>query len=515
MNEFMNKIQNNKTTIVKCVVAILLYIPIAIAIEFLIGIATGQDTSSMYVKLLVCVIVACVYSAFIIRKNIYKYAHIYIFAMILLTGTVQVIATPPVAGISWDDEIHYLRTAYVSWGANGKIAPADAELFNHYQTVIYERKEYTAEGREAWIEFIDQYHEENDTLIESGLVFTKEYVAYIPAAVGMAIGHLFGMTFTHTFMLGKFFNLLCYAFIVSFAIKQLDRGKLLASVIAMFPTNIFLASSYSYDWWITALVLLGYALFLKEIQAGRKITTKKLIVILSIMVIGLLPKAVYFLLIAPMMFFKDDRYENPKVCRCLVIGAMAILLLSFILPMFFAGGAGGDIRGGSDVNGTEQIKFILKHPFAYVGVVGRFLLYYLSPDTTGDYMTFYAYMGRGSFNTMALPLLAAASALDNNAKPLDKKENIWVTLAGVMAVAGSILLVITAMYVSFTPVAYGTVNGCQPRYLTPIVFPGLYLLTRMNIDVPKKLKENALLISAFALACVYLYNLLELSILYL
>lgn len=512
MNKLANVIQNNKSMIIKCVMAILLYIPVAIVTELLIGIATTQDTSNIYIKLLVYVVAACAYITFWVRKNIYKYAHSYIFAIILLVGVVQIVATPPVVGISWDDEIHYKRAAYLSWGATGEISPADEELVNHYQSVVYERKEYTKEGRDEWVTYINQYNEDNSMLIQSNISFSKEYVAYIPSALGLAIGHLLGLTFTHTFMLGKLFNLLCYAFIVSFAIKQLDRGKLLAAVIAMFPTNIFLAASYSYDWWVTGLVMLGYAMFLKEVQTGRKVTTKRLLVILGIMVLGLLPKAVYFLLLVPMLFFKNDRYENPKVCRWMVIGAMVVLLLSFLLPMLFAGGAGGDVRGGSDVNGTEQIRFILTNPLAYVGVLRRFLFSYLSPDTAGEYMTFYAYMGRGSFNTMVLPFLAAACALDNNAQSVDKKENIWVTVAGFLSVAGSILLVVTSMYVSFTPVGFGTVNGCQPRYLTPIIFPALYILTRMNIDVPKKIRENALLISVFVLALVYLYNIFELGV---
>ena len=509
MQNWIHKVNLNKKIIVKYVVAIVIYLLVTMSAEVLIG----QKISNIYGGLLIHIFVVCVYIAIWVRKNVYKYAHIYVFALILLSGVVQIVSSPPVVGISWDDEIHYIRTAYLSWGVNGKVAPADMELYQHYQKVIYERKEYSSKGREKWIKYIDEYHEENSELIESGLTFSKEFVAYIPSAIGLAIGHLFGMTFTHTFMLGKFLSLLCYAYIISLAIKLLDRGKLLAAVIAMFPTNIFLAASYSYDWWITCLVMLGYALFLREIQSERKITIKRLVLILGIMILALLPKAVYFLLLAPMMFFKEERYENPKICRLMVAGAMVILLLSFILPMLFAGSAGGDLRGGSDVDGTGQIKFILSHPFAYVGIVGRFLLKYLSPDTAGDFMTFYAYMGRGSFHTMTLPLLAAACILDNNAKPVDKKENIWVTVTGTLAVTGSIVLVVTAMYVAFTPVGSGTVNGCQPRYLTPIVFPALYLLTKMQITVPKRIKENVLLISTFVLMCVYLYNLRELCML--
>lgn len=514
MSNWLGKLQNNKSMIVKAVACVLLYFVMAFVAELLIGKAISQNTSSFYMKLLIYVLVACAYITFLVRKNIYKCAHIYVFLVILLIGTVQVVATPPVAGISWDDEIHYKRTAYMSWGASGLIAPADEEIYRHYQTVIFERGEYSAAGRETWVNAINQFNDEHTTLIESGIAFSKEYIAYIPGALGLVVGRLLGMTFTQTFILGKFFNLFSYALIVSLAIKQLNRGKLLASVIAMFPTNIFLAGSYSYDWWITSLVLLGYALFLKEIQLERKITTKRLIVILLIMILALLPKAVYFLLIAPMLFFKNDRYEKPKKCRWLIVGAMVVLLSSFLIPLLIGGG-GGDVRGGSDVDGSGQIGHVLRHPFSYAVVLGKFLLNYLSPDTAGDYMTFYAYMGRGRYNTMVLPLMAAACALDNNIKPVDKKENIWVTLVGFLAVAGSVVLVATAMYVSFTPVGWGTINGCQPRYLTPIIFPGLYILTRMSIDVPKKIRENVLLISVLTLSMVYLCNMFELCIRYM
>lgn len=41
---------------------------------------------------------------------------------------------------------------------------------------------------------------------------------------------------------------------------------------------------------------------------------------------------------------------------------------------------------------------------------------------------------------------------------------------GVVAlVVATVFLVVVSLYVSFNPVAYGTVNGCQPRNLFTIV----------------------------------------------
>ena len=41
---------------------------------------------------------------------------------------------------------------------------------------------------------------------------------------------------------------------------------------------------------------------------------------------------------------------------------------------------------------------------------------------------------------------------------------------------GTVVLVATSLYVGFTPVRLATINGCQPRYLLPILFPSIYLL---------------------------------------
>lgn len=512
MNWMLKKIQENKLDFIKGVIGVLICLPLAKVMQILVSKLTLQDSSSIYIYVLLYVMLMCTYITLVFRKKLYEKAHIYVLVLVILSGSVQIIGTPPVVGISWDDEIHYIRSAYTSWGANGDIAPADLKLVEHYVEVIYERKEYSPEGREAWIEYIDQYNEDNAELVHNEFSFTKEYVAYIPSAIGLAIGRFLNMTFTQTFMFGKFVNLLCYAFITALAIKQLDRGKLLASVIVMFPTNIFMAASYSYDWWVTSLVLLGFSLFIGDVQKKRKISIKKMVLILSILIVAMLPKAVYCPLLLTLMLFKDDRYEDAKICRWLVIGAILLLLASFILPILIGGAGAGDTRGGADVNASEQIKFILKNPFAYVAVLMRFLMGYLSPDSSLEYATFYAYIGRGSFATIALPILASACIIDNNAELLEKKENIWVKVGTFVSVAGSILLVVTALYVSFTPVGHVTVAGCQPRYLLPLFFPGLFILTKMGIDVPRKIKENVFVISAFTLCFVYLYNLFELCI---
>ena len=47
---------------------------------------------------------------------------------------------------------------------------------------------------------------------------------------------------------------------------------------------------------------------------------------------------------------------------------------------------------------------------------------------------------------------------------------------------GTACLVATSMYIAFTPVGMGTINGCQPRYMLPLFFPAMMLLGVMGTD---------------------------------
>lgn len=54
-------------------------------------------------------------------------------------------------------------------------------------------------------------------------------------------------------------------------------------------------------------------------------------------------------------------------------------------------------------------------------------------------------------------------------------KTISVFTSGVFGIFCAVILVASALYISFTPVGCTTVYGCQFRYLTPLVFPFTYL----------------------------------------
>ena len=94
-----------------------------------------------------------------------------------------------------------------------------------------------------------------ETQETSGISYDK--IAYIPMAVFLFIGKNLKLPFSAVFALGKFGNLLIYVIVMFWAIRLAKSRKLLLAFVAMLPTPLFLASSYTYDSVVFSFITLG------------------------------------------------------------------------------------------------------------------------------------------------------------------------------------------------------------------------------------------------------------------
>ena len=452
-------------------------------------------------------------AAFIIVFTIvfYKYlwqrVHVFFVALVMLMGSVYIISQPPTP-LSYDEQLHYGNTAYISWGATDRMSVSDYYMYSMYTQKTYFNIFQKAE-REAWIEEINVLDGQNQFigfLAPTGITQTPYFIT----SIMLYVFRIFQLNFVTRYFLGKFVNLFIYAFCFGLSIKLLQgRGKLLTSMIGLIPMHMLLASSYGYDWWVIAFVALGFAVFISELQKQDKISTKKFALSTGLICLGMLPKAVYFPLLFPMMLLKKERYEDSKKCRAITVAGAVFLVLSFVLPLIIsvdagAVGGGGDIRGGSDVNAAGQIAYILSNFGEYLKMLFNFLKEYLHPDDSFEILTSTAYQGVGPYYSVCLIVLMLATFLDNSKKTVFKNREPLTVLGNYIGCFGGVVLVVTALYVAYTAVGADTVNGCQARYLLPIVFPFLYFFGENQIDVSDKMKAKIYAWGSVLMALVYL-----------
>ena len=443
--------------------------------------------------------------ATIFYKYIWKHVHVYVLILVMLVGSVYIMGQPPVP-VSHDEQLHYTNTSYVSWGATTKISASDyyvlARIYQQHYYNIFQKDQ-----RAAWADEVNIVDGEGHTM-PYATIMNLASVPYFITGIALYVFRVLGVEFITRYLLGKFVNLFIYAGCFALAIKLIPgRGKLILSMVALIPTNIIMASSYGCDWWIIAFVALGFAIFIRELQLYDKISTKKFALSTAVIALGMFPKAVYFPVLFPMMLMKKERYENSKKCRIITVIGAIVLVLSFVLPLVISvdtGGTagGGDIRGGSDVNAAGQIAFILGNFDVYLKVLFGYMREYLDPDKMYAIMNATAYQGRGPFFTACLMTLAVAAALDNTDKPVFKNREVLAVLGNYIGNFGAVVLVITALYVGYTPVGMLDVKGCQPRYLLPILFPFLYFAGENKLSTSEELKGKAFVWGAITMMIV-------------
>lgn len=338
-----------------------------------------------------------------------------------------------------------------------------------------------------------------------------KHVSVLPASFVYAMTGLFGLPFVLRFVLAKLVYAVMYSLIMYFGMRKLRSGKLLFAVIALYPTGVFLAANYSYDFWVNAWCMFAIAGIVGQLQRPDvPIRISDMVAILGGFLIGLGPKAIYFPLIALAFLIPKSKFASKRVMRVFRASAVLIallVLLSFMAPFFASSTANAnDMRGGSDVNASQQLAYVLSNPLEYARTWFFFTLDYLSIPNTQSYTIVAAYLGSGNpviWGAMfCVTIFLAVTDTRADSKLMDRWP-VRVFVAIILLV--TLVLAMTALYISFTPVGLDTINGFQGRYFLPLLFPLLVLMGTRRTRWPRT-ADSGRIVAMVVFALVALAN---------
>lgn len=405
-----------------------------------------------------------------------------VFLCCALTFTCFSSVSYSVNEVSWDLDSHYWFM--LEWSEPDRtveMSKADEAIVYRAESVVNTSADAIDE-RINELDRLDEVQSDGPTVAHGSWRDLYKRISSLPASILYFVLSVIGLPFSFKFVATRLVYALIYSVVLYFGMRRLKSGKMIFAVVSLFPTMLFIASSYGYDYWVNAFTMTGIAYLVGALQRpDEKITAREAALMIGAFVIGLGPKAIYFPMILLCLLVPKSRFASARqsrLFRAAVVGAMLFVLASFAIPYFFVSGPGvGDTRGGSDVNSMEQIKFILSNPVEYAGICLSFLGQYLSlPDSQG-YIIFYAYLGFCSPLVWAAILLITAFVAVTDKAPCDKAVNRWQSRVLITVLSFiTLVLVATSLYVSFTPVASPTVAGCQPRYILPLVFAFLVFI---------------------------------------
>ena len=420
-------------------------------------------------SIFVAVAVGCL---FCFRKTLGRKPEVFFIILCLLIGLNFTLFYP--AGlVSWDEEYHASNAIRYSYLGNTRYSVQD------------ELSLTTGRSFEKTLAYFDETLKEQNELYNQGIIKWRNGLPAdknfwtIFSGIGFYIGRALKLPYHWIWSLGRSFGLMAYTVIGYFAIRRLKTGKMILSAVLLIPTCIFLASTFSYDSGVISFTALGMSYLVREWQEPeKKIEWKNAFIMIGAFFLGCRAKAIYFPVLLLPLFMRKGKFADSKqrwLYMGLTIGALLILLASFAIPFVFSSGE-GDARGGENVNSFGQVRFILSNPIEYSKILLNFLRGYLNPDGISQFLTFFAYMGTAPNYVLYLMVMVALAFTDRDGRDLDVSGNIKSKAFMLVILFGTVALVATSMYVSFTPVGSSSINGCQQRYLLPLFFPAMMLV---------------------------------------
>ncbi|MBQ6510572.1 DUF2142 domain-containing protein [Candidatus Saccharibacteria bacterium] len=412
--------------------------------------------------------------------------HIYFVAIAFLLGLMFIVAQPAMSFFCWDDQTHFDRVVDFPIGtkefSHGEYHMSDGGTINH--TWHESTNSYTESRIRS--KFLDAEGGSGYFGNRNGTFLTINKVPYTPMAIGYHVAKFVKLPFTICFYVGKIFNLLFYILLMAYAIKTLVSGKRLLAVIALLPSNIFLASSYSYD----PAVFAGITIFIVHLinilldkSNTKKLTFETALVMIASMTYACLAKSVYAPIMLLVLLLPKEKFRDLRQSRFVKIGFMAIsiLLISVVLLPTLGGTNIGDTRGG-DVSVKGQLSLVISHPTDYVSVlsdtaIDEFGYKLFSSNTITNFSYTKAFTDHSNFYYIFIILLIFVFLTDNEKNFLNKKQRFGIL--GIITLI--IFLIWSALYLDFTPVGATTINGVQNRYFLPLLLPILFCLQMPNV----------------------------------
>lgn len=388
--------------------------------------------------------------------------------IIFISGTAFALITPP--NQVPDEPSHYMRSYAMGMGDfhfdENQQWPNDVHLLMEAFPVAY-RNGYPAENGNSILDRFEIYFdsmEKGKTGEETGIIIFQ-IIPYLPQALGIFLGRLFGADALICYYLARLANLAFYTLCCYFALSWAKRFRMMLFAIMAMPLTLFIAASCNNDSMLFGLMFVLFSTVLCD-KFGRK---EAAVFALAFAVLCT-SKASYivFIFLAILMVGKDKwNLKIKKWQYMLIVGGVFLVVYQGMGMLVGLLSNYGEIpRTMEDSNPSAQLMFILSNPLRYFVV---FL------DTLRNNSFFLSTGGLFGWIDVDIRLISFATpimllwATAKNA-PLLRKDDLSKTVIFFITTLLTYAVVLTGMYLSWTPVTLPQVIGIQMRYVLPGIF---------------------------------------------
>ncbi|WP_296944579.1 DUF2142 domain-containing protein [uncultured Massilia sp.] len=295
-------------------------------------------------------------------------------------------------------------------------------------------------------------------------------LAYLPQAGAIGVGRLLGAGPLALLYMARLANGLAALALIAWGLRLLPVGRELAAFAALLPMAVFLYASVSTDAIVISSAFLFTALVLNRIVADRWSAADSALALACALAFCLLKPTYVPLLLLGFAQVLFTQARTRAVLRHAAI--LCATLLATVLWMRYSAAAVVTVKAGTGM--AAQLAYVIQHPVHYLVAVLHSLYW-----RAFYYREFVGVLGWLTvplpLPAYLLPIPAVLLALGSEAHALSKRV-VLLLAHGAVVLGGCVLLVMTALYLYWTPIGFPTVEGVQGRYFLPLLALGASLL---------------------------------------
>lgn len=416
-------------------------------------------------------------------KNLHKTC----FIILLIFGTVMCLTSP--AFTVCDEIEHYARSDLTAQGIlfPEYINNEGYAVSSNFNSISLHRGENLLNSNLTHNENIN----ENHTLF-NGCFPQNPFYPYLISGFGIIISNLMNLNVMWSLYIGRFFNLLFYCAVCTFAIKKSPQYKLPIFLVSCIPLAVYQAASFSVDGFIISMTLLAVAYFIKMYNEDVVSNKDMAIFFGSIFLVSLL-KLPYILLIFLIYFIKKEKFNSQRSYQISRILPIILIILCSIYSLNSSELLKNSLRDihfkEFNVNPKNQFINMVSHPFSTILLSSSILS--LTLDLIIDLFRFSYEIWIYESPLLALFYLIFFSffSITYNSKDLQFERKHKVFLASILLLI--YIGIIFIQYLSWAPFAYQVLNafiGVYSRYFIqllvflPIIFYSKRINSVLNIN---------------------------------
>lgn len=398
-----------------------------------------------------------------------------------------------------DEAAHFVSAYRLSSQIMGKQAVADEAFYNQATEKERERIKkganvivrsgddasgfFTEPGQRTYQFVLTQLFsmDQSETVtVREEIPVNTTPVVYLPQALGITLARLLHFGYVPLVYLGRLMNLLAFAAMTVVSVRLMPFKKEVLMAVSLLPMTLHLAASFSYDVTFIGLSMLLFSWCFYLAYEKKEVTSKD-VVILALLLILLEPGKIVYLpaagicLLIPKTKFPSKRQYWISLFFVIAIVMLAVFFVNRIVLAAWAGST------ESYVGWSEAAGYTLSD--VWQKPLDVFMVYYETLVTQSDYYLVTmlgGFLGNLDPNLTVPPfclailwygLLVSVIKREGEVVRMKDGEKLWM----LFLVFVSVVLVLTSMFLGWTPRELTYITGVQGRYFIPLL--PLFLIT--------------------------------------